>query len=83
MDTLIKNVDEENWHYLKVQAAKEKITLGQLFNRLVQDYKEMEKEEASWLWKKIFSRAPLLGKEDAKRMHKAIQDFRKEYTFEG
>lgn len=34
-------------------------------------------------WQRIFSRPALLTKEEAKRMHKAIESFRKEFSFEG
>jgi hypothetical protein len=42
VDSLIKNIKEEQWHYFKVQAAKEKVTLGTMFNRIIDDYKKKE-----------------------------------------
>lgn len=83
MDTMIKNVDEENWHFLKVQAAKEKATIGEMFNRIISEYKEKEVEDAKRAWNKIFSKPPIFTKEEAKKMHKASESFRKEYGFEG
>ena len=82
MDVLIKNVDEDNWHFLKVEAAKERRTMGEIFNKLVLELKEKEEDDMA-VWDKIFSRKPLLTKKQAKRMHKHIAPFRKEYGFEG
>ena len=82
MNTLIKNIDEENWHFLKVEAVKQKIPLGELFNRLVEEYKNRD-EDMNASWQRIFSRHALLTKEEAKRMHKAIESFRREFSFEG
>ncbi|PIN78958.1 hypothetical protein COV16_05325 [Candidatus Woesearchaeota archaeon CG10_big_fil_rev_8_21_14_0_10_34_8] len=82
MDTLIKNIKEDQWHYFKVQAAKEKVTLGAMFNRVVDNYKKKEKETAKQ-WNIIFSRKPLLTNAEAKNMHDATKEFRKEYGFEG
>ena len=82
MNTLIKNIDEENWRFLKVEAAKQNITLGELFNRLVEEHKNRD-EDMNASWQRIFSRPALLTKEEAKRMHKAIESFRREFSFEG
>jgi len=83
MNTLIKNLDEENWHFLKVEAAKERTTLGNLLNRILEEYKSKEKNTARRAWEKIFSLKPSLSKTEAKEMHKAASSFRKEYHFEG
>ena len=82
MNTLIKNIDEENWHFFKVEAAKQNIPLGELFNRLVEEYKNRE-EDMNASWQRIFTRPALLTKEEAKHMHKAIESFRRELSFEG
>ena len=83
MDTMIKNIDEENWYFLKVHAAKEKTTIGEIFNRIISEYKEKEGENVTRAWEKIFSRKPLLTADEAKKMHKSIKCFREEYGFEG
>ena len=83
MNTLIKNMDEENWHFLKVEAAKERTTLGNLLNRIIESYKLKERETTKKVWEKIFSTKPLLNKADAKEMHKNLASFRKEYNFRG
>jgi hypothetical protein len=82
MDVLIKNVNEDNWHFLKVEAAKERKTMGNMFNKLVEELKKKEKDDIA-AWERIFSRKPLLTKKQAKRMHKHVATFRKEYGFEG
>lgn len=83
MNTLIKNLDEENWHFLKIEAAKERTTLGNLLNRIIEAYKSKEKEAAEKAWGKIFSGKPLLNKIEAREMHLAASTFRKEFHFEG
>ncbi len=82
LDSLIKNIEEEHWHYFKVQAAKERITLGSMFNKLVETYKKKSSEHAKQ-WQIIFSRKPLLTDSEARKMREAISDFRKEFNFEG
>ena len=82
MNTMIKNLDEENWHFLKVEAAKERITIGELFNRIIEEYKNIETERSAKVWQKIFSRKPILSKEEVKEMQKNIGSFRKEFNFE-
>lgn len=83
MDTMIKNVDEDNWYFLKVHAAKEKATIGEMFNRIISEYKEKGAEDTKSVWNKIFSRKSIFTAEEAKRMHAAINECRKEYSFEG
>ena len=83
MNTLIKNLDEENWHFLKVEAAKERTTLGNLLNRILEEYRSKEKSTTRKAWEKIFSLKPLLNKTEAKEMHRVVASFRKEYHFEG
>ncbi len=83
MNTLIKNVDENNWHFLKIQAAKEKRTIGKLFNKIIEEYKQKNQEDVRENWEKIFIRKALLTKNEAEKMHIAMKHFRKEYGFEG
>jgi len=83
MNTLIKNLDEENWHFLKVEAAKERTTLGNLLNRILEEYKSKENNAAKKAWNKIFAAKTLLTKANAKEMLAASKSFRKEYNFEG
>lgn len=82
MNILLKNVDEEKYHFLKIEAAKRKMTLGRLFNRLVEEYKQKEAEDNK-SWERLFTRGPLLTNDEAKKMHKSIEVFRKDYGFEG
>ena len=82
MNILLKNVDEEKWHFLKIEAAKRKMTLGKLFNKLVEEYKHTEAEDNK-SWDRLFTRVPLLTNEEAKKIHKSIDVFRHDYGFEG
>ncbi len=83
MNTLIKNVEESNWHFLKVQAAKEKKTMGVLFNKIIEEYKRTKQDNVKERWKYIFTRKPLLTRSEANKMHQGVTKFRKEYGFEG
>ncbi len=80
MNILLKNVDEEKYHLLKIEAAKRKMTLGRLFNELVEEYTTKEKEYER-AWDEVFAMVPLITKEEAKKMHKACEEFRKETEF--
>lgn len=42
----------------------------------------IETERTAKVWQKIFSRKPILSKEEIKEMHKNIESFRKEFNFE-
>ncbi|MBI5072847.1 hypothetical protein HZA99_03445 [Candidatus Woesearchaeota archaeon] len=81
MDTMIKNIDEENWHFVKVQAAKEKKTIGELFNTMVQGYKEKEIAQKN-AWERILSRKATLTQKKADEIEKSIKLFKKSYGFE-
>jgi len=80
MDSLIKNIKEEHWYYFKVQSAKEKVTLGTMFNRLIDAYKKKRKEATKQL-AIILSRGPLLTDSEAKKMHNSTKEFRKEFVY--
>ena len=82
MNTLIKNINEENWHFLKVEAAKARVTIGELFNRLIEEFKNKEDGSHAKAWDKIFRGKPILSKDDARRMHLSIKSFREEFDFE-
>lgn len=82
MNILLKNVDEEKYRLLKIEAAKRRVTLGKLFNMMVEQHTAKEKE-ALQRWDKIFSTKPFLSNEDVKGMRERIKMFRQEYGFEG
>ena len=81
MNTLIKNIDEKRWHFVKIQAAKEKKTIGELFNALILDYENKEKTHRD-TWEKLLSRKPTITEKQAEDMKKAIMSFKKSYGFE-
>lgn len=81
MNTLIKNIDERRWHFVKIQAAKERKKIGELFNAMILDYENKEKADKS-RWEKILSRKPTLTEKQAEDMKRAITSFKKSYGFE-
>ena len=82
MNILLKNVDEEKYHLLKIEAAKKRVTLGKLFNIMVEEHTTKEKD-ALKQWDDIFSTKPFLTEEESKHMRDRIKVFRQEYGFEG
>lgn len=80
MDSCIKNVDEEKWNYVKVEAAKKRLTMGKFFNRLVEEYK-MKEEAAKEEWEKIFSGKAFLSRDEAENIKKDSIEFRKNFEF--
>lgn len=82
MNTLIKNIDEERWHFIKIQAAKERKTIGELFNAIILEYENKEKTDKN-VWERVLSRKPSLTEKQAEDMKKTIKCFKKSYGFEG
>ena len=73
----IKDVDEEAWLEFKSIAARNKVKMGKLFTRMVEDYKKKGKD----FWDEILKGPHVLSKEEADAMLKTIRDIRKEYGF--
>lgn len=82
MNTLIKNIDEKRWHFIKIQAAKERKTIGELFNAIIYEYENKEKTDKN-VWEQVLSRKQSLTEKQAEDMKKAIMCFKKSYGFEG
>ncbi len=39
MDVCIKNIDDESWNYFKSESNKHRVTMGELFNKVVLEHK--------------------------------------------
>lgn len=76
MNMLIKNVDEEVRYFLKVQATKEKTTIGRLLRRMAENYKRRESQDILKAWQRIFEGSARITKEEAKSMRRAGNYFR-------
>lgn len=73
----IKDVDEEAWHEFKSMAAKNKMKMGKLFNKIIEEYEEKGKN----FWDEILKGPPVLSKEEANAMMEASRKIRKDYGF--
>ena len=73
----IKDVDEEAWLEFKSIAVKNKIKMGRLFTKMVEEYKEKSKN----FWSDILEGPPALSKEEADAMMENSKRIRKEYGF--
>ena len=73
----IKDVDEDAWLEFKSIAARNKIKMGKLFTKMVEEYKEKSKS----FWDDIFKGPPVLSKEEADAMMETSKRIRKEYGF--
>ena len=73
----IKDVDEEAWLEFKSMAARNKMKMGKLFNKMVEEYEEKSKN----FWDGILKGPPILSKEEADAMREISRKIRKEYGF--
>ena len=73
----IKDVDEEAWLEFKSIAARNKMKMGKLFGRMIEEYKEKSKD----FWDEILKGPHVLSKEEADSMLDTVKNIRKEYGF--
>ena len=73
----IKDVDEEAWLEFKSIAARNKMKMGKLFGRIIEDYKEKSKS----FWDDILKGPPILSEEEAKSMDETAKRVREEHGF--
>ncbi len=73
----IKDVEESSWHEFKGIAARNKLKMGALFGKMVEDYKE----ENAAVWNKILNPGKILSDEEAGDMEKTVAKLRKERGF--
>ena len=73
----IKGVDEETWSEFKSLAAKDKVKMGRLFEKMVVEYKKKSNE----FWSDILKGPRIISDGEAKIMEEAAKKIRKEYGF--
>tara|TARA_Y100000034_G_C6529719_1_gene228212 strand:+ start:223 stop:465 length:243 start_codon:yes stop_codon:yes gene_type:complete len=73
----IKGINENSWAEFKSLAAKNKIKMGLLFERMLEDYKKKSEES----WNLILSGKKILSDKEAENMKKTIEESRREYGF--
>ena len=73
----IKDVNEEDWLEFKSIAARNKIKMGMLFSRMVEEYKEKSKS----FWDGILKGPPSISREEAGAILETVKNIRKEYGF--
>ena len=73
----IKDVDEEAWLEFKSIAVRNKMKMGKLLGKMVENYKEKSRT----FWDDILKGPPALSKEEGEAMLDAVKNIRKEYGF--
>ena len=73
----IKGIDENSWLEFKSIAARNKMNMGKLFERMVEDYKKKSER----FWDGILKGPAVLSKEEADAMLETVKRIRKEYGF--
>lgn len=73
----IKGIDEQAWLEFKSIAARSRMKMGKLFERMVEDYKE----KTGSFWDDILKGPPALSKEEADAMMETVKKVREEYGF--
>ena len=73
----IKGVDEEAWSEFKSLAAKDKVKMGRLFEKMVVEYKKKSNE----FWDGILKGPRIISDAEAKIMEETVKKIRKEYGF--
>lgn len=79
METIktIKGVDEETWYKLKKLSVRDRVTMGKLLHKIVEEY---EKRSESF-WKDILNHKGTLTNKEAEEMHLLVRKHRQEYGF--
>ncbi|MBN1503296.1 hypothetical protein JW930_07190 [Candidatus Woesearchaeota archaeon] len=78
MDVCIKKVNDEDWIAFKVEAAKNNLKTGEMFSKMVNEYKEGNEEGN---WKKLVYRKKSLDDKDVMVIREGMKEFRKETEF--
>jgi len=82
MHKLLKNVDEESWNELKVEAARHRQTLSAFLASIVREHQLTERKKRA-AWDVVLNGKKHLTDADAAALRKALAPFEKEHGFEG
>ena len=79
METIktIKGVDEQTWYKLKKLSARDRITMGKLLYKMVEEYEK----RSEGFWKEILNHKGTLTDKEAEEMHLSVKKQRLEYGF--
>ena len=78
MDISIKNIDETDWRFFKMESAKYNIKTSEMFSKLVKEHK---KNCENTNWKDFLYSKKSLTDEDAIIIKEASNNFRKDFSF--
>ena len=73
----VRNVNESTWAEIKSIAARHRISIETLLDRMVKDYDKHSNE----IWSKILNPEKILSDKEANEMHSIVVKLRKEYGF--
>ena len=73
----IKGVGKEKWIEFKSLAAKKNVSLGNLFEIMLEDYNK----RADFLWNKILKGEKILSDKEADELEEIVNETRKERGF--
>ncbi len=73
----IKGISKERWILFKTLATKKNLTLGRLFEIMVEEYAK----RADFVWRKILSGEKIISDREAKELEKITRKVRKEAGF--
>jgi len=73
----VRNVNESTWAEIKSIAAKHRVPIGTLLDRMIGDYKKHSDET----WSKILNPEKILSDKEANDINNAAVKLRKEYGY--
>ena len=73
----IKGVNEESWAEFKSLAAKDRIDMGKVFERMLEEYKKRSEDA----WNAVLKGGRILSEKEAKEMEKITKRTRQELGF--
>jgi hypothetical protein len=73
----IKDVDDDVWSRFKSIAARNKMKMGEMFEKMVNEY---EKESKAW-WDETLKPKSKISDKEAERMMQVVRETREEYGF--
>ncbi len=73
----IRGIDRDKWLRFKELAARKRVSMGDLFENMVEEYEKKTEE----FWDEILSGERRISDKDAEDMHKSVKELRKERGF--
>ena len=73
----VRNVNESTWAEIKAIAARHRVSIGALLDRMTKDYEKNSNET----WSKILNPEKILSDKEANDINNAAVKLRKEYGY--